>query len=329
LGPDIKRLILIVGPTGVGKSATAMALAGAIGGEIINCDSMQVYQGFDIGTDKPSPEDRQKVPHHLLDIVDGFTQFTAADFAARALDAIEATLLRKKIPFIVGGTGLYFKALLDGLFPGPGRDEETRRTLEQEAEKTGLEALWQRLEAVDPAYAQKIGKKDKLRIIRALEIYALTRTPISEHFLRTKSRLEDFHILKIGLKLPREELYRRIEARVDRMFERGLVQEVQKLLAEGVDEKAPPFRALGYKYVFKLVRSEITLEKAVALTKIDTRHYAKRQMTWFAKMKDIHWYSPNDLPAIASFLEKNLESQDNIIDNPSASPFNKGGRGGI
>jgi len=308
LGPDIKRLILIVGPTGVGKSAAAMALAGAIGGEIITCDSMQVYRGFDIGTDKPSAEDRQKVTHHLLDIVDGLSQFTAADFAARALNAIEAILLRKKIPLVVGGTGLYFKALLDGLFPGPGRDEETRRRLEQECLSVGLEPVWKRLEAVDPAYANKIGKKDKIRIIRALEIYALTRTPISDHFLRTRSRLEDFHILKIGLKLPREELHRRIEARVDRMFERGLVEEVQKLLAAGVDDKAPPFRALGYKCVLKLLRKEINLEEAVALTKIDTRHYAKRQMTWVSKMKDIRWYSPQDLPAIVSFVEKDLES---------------------
>lgn len=308
MGPDIKRLILIVGPTGVGKSAAAMALAGAIGGEIITCDSMQVYRGFDIGTDKPSAEDRQKVTHHLLDIVDGLSQFTAADFAARALNAIEAILLRKKIPLVVGGTGLYFKALLDGLFPGPGRDEETRRRLEQECLSVGLEPVWKRLEAVDPAYANKIGKKDKIRIIRALEIYALTRTPISDHFLRTRSRLEDFHILKIGLKLPREELHRRIEARVDRMFERGLVEEVQKLLAAGVDDKAPPFRALGYKCVLKLLRKEINLEEAVALTKIDTRHYAKRQMTWFSKMKDIRWYSPQDLPAIVSFVEKDLES---------------------
>jgi tRNA dimethylallyltransferase len=306
LGPDIKRLILIVGPTGVGKSAAAMALAGAIGGEIINCDSMQVYQGFDIGTDKPSPEDRLKVPHHLLDIVDSFTQFTAADFAARALDAIEAILFRNNIPLVVGGTGLYFKALLDGLFPGPARDEETRRTLDEDAEELGLETLWKRLEAVDPAYAKKIGKKDKIRIIRALEIYALTGTPISEHFLRTISRLEDFHILKIGLKLARPELYRRIEARIDRMFERGLVREVQELLAAGVDEKAPPFRALGYKYVLKLVRNEITREEAVALTKIDTRHYAKRQMTWFSKMKDVYWYSPQDLPAIVSLVKSRL-----------------------
>lgn len=305
--PDTKHLILIVGPTGVGKSAAAIVLAGTIGGEIINCDSMQVYWGFDIGTDKPSAEDRQKIPHHLLDIIDSSTQFTAADFAARALDAIRAIHHRKNIPLIVGGTGLYFKALLDGLFPGPGKNAAIRRMLEQEAEENGLESLWKRLEAVDPAYAQKIGKKDKIRIIRALEVYALTRTPMSEHFLRTKSRLEDFHLLEIGLELEREELYRRIEDRVERMFERGLVQEVQKLLAGGVNEQAPPFRALGYKNVLKLVRKEISREEAVALTKIDTRHYAKRQMTWFKKMKDVNWFSPHDLPAIVSFVESRLK----------------------
>jgi tRNA dimethylallyltransferase len=307
LEPETKHLILIVGSTGVGKSAAAIVLAGAIGGEIINCDSMQVYRGFDIGTDKPSAEDRQKITHHLLDIIDSSTQFTAADFAARALAAIRVIHRRKKIPLIVGGTGLYFKALVDGLFPGPGKDAAVRQTLEQEVEANGLELLWRRLEAVDPAYAQKIGNKDKIRIIRALEVYALTRIPMSEHFLRTKNRLEDFHVLEIGLELEREELYRRIEDRVERMFECGLVQEVQKLLAAGVNEQAPPFRALGYKNVLKLLRKEINLEEAVALTKTDTRHYAKRQMTWFKKMKDVNWFSPHDLPAIVSFVESRLK----------------------
>lgn len=305
--PETKHLILIVGSTGVGKSAAAIVLAGAIGGEIINCDSMQVYRGFDIGTDKPSAEDRQKITHHLLDIIDSSTQFTAADFAARALAAIRVIHHRKKIPLIVGGTGLYFKALVDGLFPGPGKDAAVRQTLEQEVEANGLELLWRRLEAVDPAYAQKIGNKDKIRIIRALEVYALTRIPMSEHFLRTKNRLEDFHVLEIGLELEREELYRRIEDRVERMFECGLVQEVQKLLAAGVNEQAPPFRALGYKNVLKLLRKEINLEEAVALTKTDTRHYAKRQMTWFKKMKDVNWFSPHDLPAIVSFAESRMK----------------------
>ncbi len=327
MGPDIKHLILILGPTGVGKSATALALAAAFGGEIINCDSMQVYQGFDIGTDKPSPEDRQKVPHHLLDIVDSFTQFTAADFAARALEAIKAILERKRIPFVVGGTGLYFKALLDGLFPGPGRDPIVRGRLEGEAAQIGLEALWKRLEAVDPAYAGKIGRHDRIRIIRALEVYALTGTPMSVHFCRTKSRLENLHVLKIGLRLPREELYRRIEARVDRMFQAGLVQETQKLLAAGEDEQRPPFRALGYKYVLKLIRSEISLEEAVALTKIDTRHYAKRQMTWFNKMKDINWFPPQDLPGMISLLEKTLEPRAHISDHLSISRRSQGHRG--
>lgn len=284
-----------------------MSLAAALGGEIINCDSMQVYRGFDIGTDKPSFEDRQKIPHHLLDLLDSSVQFTAGDFAARALEAVQAILRRGKIPLVVGGTGLYFKALLDGLFPGPGRDAAVRQSLEREADKNGLEALWTRLEAVDPAYARKIGKKDKVRIIRALEVYSLTQVPMSEHFLRTSSRLEDFQVLRIGLQLPRSELYRRIEERVERMFERGLVQEVQNLLAAGVSEQAPPFRALGYKHALKLLRKEIRLEEAVALTKIETRHYAKRQITWFKKMKSLDWFSPQDLTSMVSFVQSRLE----------------------
>jgi len=306
LEPERKHIILVVGPTGVGKSATALALAGELGGEIINCDSMQVYRGFDIGTDKPSLEDRQRIPHHLLDLIDSSSQFTAADFAVHALDAVRAILLRGKIPFIVGGTGLYFKALLDGLFPGPGRDAALRRALNAEADESGHEALWKRLEAIDPLYARKIGKNDRLRIIRALEVYTLTGTPMSEHFLRTKSRLEDFQVLRIGLQLPRGELYRRIEDRIDRMFERGLVEEVRMLLDAGASEQAPPFRALGYKYVLKLVHNDIGFDEAVALTKIDTRHYAKRQMTWFKKMSDVNWFSPQDLPAIVSFIRARL-----------------------
>ncbi|MGB8952701.1 MAG: tRNA (adenosine(37)-N6)-dimethylallyltransferase MiaA [Candidatus Aminicenantales bacterium] len=303
---ETKNLILIVGPTGVGKSTTGIFLAGRIGGEIINCDSMQVYKGFDIGTDKPSPEEFRQIPHYLLDIVDSSTQFTAADFIAAALEAIALILGKKKIPLIVGGTGLYFKALLNGLFPGAGKDPAIRAELEKEAREKGLEFLGKKLEAQDPAYAGKIGKRDKIRIIRALEVYALTRKPISEHFRNTRSSLKDFHVIKIGLQLERTELYRRIEKRVDRMFERGLVREVESLLRQGVEENAPPFRALGYKYVLKCLKKEITLEEAVALTKKDTRHYAKRQMTWFHKIEGVSWFFPDDRKAILSYVEDHL-----------------------
>ena len=305
--PDSKNLILIVGPTAVGKTSTALRLAEKINGEIINCDSMQVYKGFDIGTDKPPSEDRKRVPHHLLDIVDPGTQFTATDFADRAFQAITEILRRGRVPLIVGGTGLYFKALLDGLFPGPGGDKALRRALDEEAREKGLESLWKKLHAADPGYANKIGRNDRIRIIRGLEVFTLTGVPISEHFHRTKTRIRDFHTLKIGLKLEREELWRRIEIRVDRMFEQGLVEEVEALLGSGVPENCPSFRALGYKYVLQYLKNRIPLDRAVSLTKTDTRNYAKRQMTWFRKMAGVRWFSADDFPAICSYVEQELK----------------------
>jgi len=303
LQPENRSFALIVGPTGVGKSAAAFRLAQAVGGEIISCDSMQVYRGFDIGTDKPPAGDRRIIPYHLLDILDGSTPYTAADFAAGAFKAILAILGRNRVPIVVGGTGLYFKALLDGLFPGPGRDESLRRALSAEAGERGLDALFERLKAADPAYAAKIGPRDRVRIFRALEVQALTGIPLSEHFARTESLVRDFPAVKIGLQLETKELYRRIESRVDRMFEHGLVREVESLLSSGVAESAPPFRALGYKQVLRYLKNEIALEEAVTLTKINTRHYAKRQMTWFRKMPGIRWFSPDDFGSILGFVK--------------------------
>lgn len=268
---------------------------------------MQVYKGFDIGTDKLPPEKRGNIPHYLLDIIDPDIQFTAADFANQALKAIESILKKKKLPIIVGGTGLYLKALLDGLFPGPGREPSLRRKLEKKATEKGLENLRKKLEEVDPDYAQKIGKKDKMRIIRALEVFTLTQKPFSEHFQNTESLVKDFNILKIGLKLNRRELYKNIEERVDKMFKSGIINEVEDLLKDGVKEDSPPFRALGYKYVLKYLKKEMTLEEALEFTKRDTRHYAKRQLTWFRKMEGIQWFSPYDFPSLAAYVEKNLE----------------------
>ncbi|NIM59817.1 MAG: tRNA (adenosine(37)-N6)-dimethylallyltransferase MiaA [Candidatus Aminicenantes bacterium] len=301
-----KNLIIILGPTGVGKSSTAVKLAKELKGEIINCDSMQVYKNFDIGTDKILLEKRENIPHHLLDVVSPSTQFTAADFAQLALKTANAILKRKKLPLIVGGTGLYLKALLDGLFPGGVSDPKLRQKLESKAKKKGLDTLRKKLKEVDPVYHQKIGEKDKVRIIRALEVFYLTQKPLSEQFLNTKSYVKDFNIIKIGLKLERKELYRRIEERVDKMFESGITKEVEELLQKGVEENSPPFRALGYKYVLKLLKKEIPLEEALALTKRDTRRYAKRQMTWFRKMEGIMWLSPHDFPSILEYAKSNL-----------------------
>jgi len=307
LQPEIRNLIILLGPTGVGKSRTAVDLALKFGGEIINGDSIQVYKGFDIGTDKPGLEARKGVPHHLIDTVEPGVQFTAADFVREALRAAGEITSRGLVPYVVGGTGLYLRALVDGLFPGPGRDPALRAELEAEAREKGLDALFLELEGVDPAYARKIRNRDRVRIVRALEVYRLTRRPLSEHFLGTKSPTGAFNVLKIGLELGREALYRRIEQRVDRMFERGLLQEVRGLLARGIPEDAPPFRALGYRHILACLRGDISVADARALTKVDTRHYAKRQTTWFRKMAGVAWFSPDDRRGLEDYLQNRLK----------------------
>lgn len=300
-------MVILLGPTGVGKSRTAVDLALKFGGEIINGDSIQVYKGFDIGTDKPGLEARKGVPHHLIDTVEPGVQFTAADFVREALRAAGDISGRGLVPFVVGGTGLYLRALVDGLFPGPGRNPALRAELESEAREKGLDVLFRELEGVDPAYARKIRNRDRVRIVRALEVYRLTRRPISEHFLGTKSPTGAFNVIRIGLELGREALYRRIEERVDRMFERGLLEEVRGLAGRGIPEDAPPFRALGYRHALACLRGEISVAEAKALTKVDTRHYAKRQTTWFRKMDGVAWFSPDDPRGLEDYLQNRLK----------------------
>ncbi len=304
---EARALVVILGPTGVGKSGIALGLAAKLRGEIINADSMQVYRGLDIGTDKPSPADRRAVPHHLLDVAEPGTQFTAADFVAGALEAMAGIHGRGAVPFVVGGTGLYIKALLDGLFPGPGRNPKVRSRLEAEAARDGLEALYRRLEAVDPAYALKIRARDRIRIVRALEVFETTGKPISEHFRGTESFVKGLRQVRVGLELERPVLVRRIEERVDRMFAAGLVKEVEGLLARGVPPDAPAFKGLGYKQVLSFLRSEISLDEARDLVKRETRRFAKRQMTWFRKMSDIAWFSPEDTAALEAHVGKNIQ----------------------
>ncbi len=281
----------------------AVKIAEAFNGEVISCDSMQVYRGFDLGTDKIPPDRRAGIDHYLLDIVDPAEQFTAANFVEFALSAIRVIQGKKRLPIITGGTGLYLKALLDGLFPEGKKDPRIRKKLEYEARTKGLESLQKRLERIDPEYAKKIGKNDRIRIIRALEVYHATHKPISNHFSNTRSSIEDFFVLRIGLKLERQELYRRIEQRVDRMFKEGIVKEVTALLESGVNETSPPFRALGYKHVLSHLKGELSLEEAIDFTKKDTRHYAKRQMTWFRKMEGIQWFSPYEFSSISDTIK--------------------------
>lgn len=303
-----KTIVILLGPTAVGKSRTALRLAEILKGEIVNCDSMQVYQGFDIGTDKVPEELRKKIPHHLVDILMPTQQFTAAEFVHLAVPAVSKILEREHLPIITGGTGLYLKALVSGLFPLDKKDPLIRHRLQEEAEQKGLTHLRNKLKEVDPDYYNQIGANDKIRIIRALEVYYLTKKPISHHFKETKPPLHDFKIIKIGLKLERKVLYERIEKRVDDMFQRGIIKETKELLAAGVPENAPPFRALGYKQVLEFLRGEINREEALSRTKTETRHYAKRQMTWFKKMDGIEWFYPDDLEDIVGFIRKGIKS---------------------
>ncbi len=301
------HIVILSGPTGVGKSRTAIELAHNFQGEVINCDSMQVYRGFDIGTDKLPLADREGIPHHLMSIWEPASQFTAADFVRLALQAVSTIQAKSHLPIITGGTGLYLKALIDGLFPEGKKDLRIRQKLEQQATQEGLEFLWKRLKEADPDYAQKIGAHDRVRIIRALEVFLASGTPFSLHFKATRSFVADFNLIRIGLQLDRETLYQRIEDRVDHMFAQGMVEEVERLLSLGIKEEAPPFRALGYKQVLRYLKKEIDLEESISLTKRNTRHYAKRQMTWFRKMKDIRWFSPLELKEIKEFIHIRLK----------------------
>jgi len=301
-----KNLLIILGPTSVGKSSTAVKIAHEFSGEIINCDSMQVYKGFNIGTDKISKERQENIPHHLLDIAEPSTQFTAAAFVKHTLKAADSILSKNRLPIITGGTGLYLKSLIEGLFPERNKDHNVRRRLEKEAETHGLKTLRQQLNQVDPAYGEKIGENDRVRIIRALEVYYTTNTPISEHFSKTKSFLKNFNVIKLGLKIERAELYNKIENRVDNMFSQGIINEVKNLLSNGVSEDSPPFKALGYKQVLLYLKEKISRQEAIYLTKRDTRHYAKRQITWFRKMEGIKWFSPADISAMTHFIKSKL-----------------------
>lgn len=302
-------LIIIGGPTAAGKTALALALAEGLGGEIVAADSLQVYRYLDIGTAKPSLEDRQRVPHHLIDVVDPDESFTAKDYERLALEAIAKIRGRGRLPIVVGGTGLYIRALLYGIFPGPGEDPALRSALYQEAQELGSEGLHRRLQEVDPKAASKIHPHDLFRIVRALEVYLLTGRPISEH-QKDYRRPQLKPLVYMGLKRKREVLYRLIEERVDRMIEKGLLQEVEGLLRMGYTKALKPMQSLGYRHLIEHLEGIYSLDQAVALFKRDSRRYAKRQMTWFTKEEGIEWAEvegSNWVEALVFTIKKKVE----------------------
>jgi tRNA dimethylallyltransferase len=283
--------VAILGPTASGKSALAMALAERYRGEIINCDSTAVYRGFDIGTDKVSAADRRGIPHHLIDIADPTDDYTAAQYARDAAQAIREIHARGRLPFIVGGTGFYYRALTRGLFPGPGRDAALRRRLESTAERRGVAFLHRLLKRVDPGSAQRIQPRDLKRMVRALEVFFLTGHPLTAHFADTASPIADLRVLPIALKLPAEQTSVRVTRRVDEQFARGLLDEIRDLLARGVPEDARPFGGLVYRQALEHLHGVRDEPATRALIAQENRRYARRQLTWFRKEPDVHWFA--------------------------------------
>lgn len=299
------NLLAIVGPTGVGKSEVALFLAKNLNGEIVNFDSVQLYKDLDIGTAKPSEEERQEVPHHLYDVLEVWEECNAAKYVEMADSVIKELTERKRLPILVGGTGLYLRALEYGLFPVE-IPEEIRKKVRKRAEED-LEALYEELKKLDPEYAGKISSRDRVRITRALEVIYATSKPFSQFHRENPFFGEKrYEILKIGLNLSRKELYKRINERVLKMIERGWLEEVRSLMERGFVPQLKLFKAIGYRYLVEHIEGKISLEKAISLIQRDTRRYAKRQITWFKKEPEVVWFSPEEKEKILVFVRENL-----------------------
>lgn len=304
------KIIIIVGPTAVGKSQVALELADALGGEIVNADSQQVYRYMDIGTAKPSPAERQRIRHHLIDIVDPDEEFSAAIFRSQAMAAIEQIRLRSHAVIVCGGTGLYIKALTKGLFVGPARDEQIRARLSAEADRQGLAVLYQRLSAVDVAATAWIHPNDRQRILRALEVFELTGRPMSEWQKEHGFAENHFDYLLIGLDRERQALYEAINQRCADMVAGGLVAEVASLVQRGYGLELKPLQSVGYRHAGLILTGEMSQESGLELMKQDTRHLAKRQLTWFRGVKEVCWFHPEARAEIGAAAQKFLAKQE-------------------
>jgi tRNA dimethylallyltransferase len=289
--------VAVLGPTATGKSALALALAEEHGGEIVNCDSTAVFRGFDIGTDKPSAGDRRRVPHHLIDIAEPVADYTAAQYARDAAQAIRDIHGRGRLPILAGGTGFYYRALTRGLFPGPGRDDALRRRLEAIAARRGAEFLHRMLGRADPRSAERIQPRDLKRIVRALEVFFLTGRPLTSHFDETVSPIPDVDVVAIGVRLPAAEISERVTRRVDEQFARGLLDEIRTLLARGIPESARPFGGLVYRQALEHLHGVRDEAATRALIAQENRRYARRQLIWFRKEPNLTWFDgPGESP---------------------------------
>lgn len=289
-----QKVLVLIGPTAVGKTELSLSMAERLSAEIVSADSMQVYQGMDIGTAKASLAERKRIPHHLLDVVNPDETFNVADYVALAEEVLASLQVKQVVPIITGGTGLYIDALLDGfLFPDATADPKIRQQLEAEAKINPL-SLHKELEKVDPVSANKFHPNDLRRIIRALEVYRRTGEPISELQKKKQSSDRPYNPLYIGITRHRPELYNRVNKRVDQMIEAGLVDEVRTLL-ELYPHQPTALQALGYKEIAWYLQGELSLQEAVELLKRDTRRYAKRQLSWFKRNQRIHWFNRTEI----------------------------------
>jgi tRNA dimethylallyltransferase len=281
-------LVVVLGPTASGKTALSLALAERFHGEIVNCDSVAMYREFDLGTAKPTAAERARAPHHLVDCVVPTSHITAGDYARQARQVLDEIKTRGHLPILVGGTGLYLRALLEGLFPGPQRFEELRERLRERADARGSNYLHRILRRLDRAAAEKIHANDVPKLVRAIEVCLASREKMSELWQRGREPLRGFRILRLGLDPDRQALYDRINRRARGMFEDGLVEET-RLLVEKYGEAAGPLRSLGYKQAAEFLRGELTREQALQAAQQAHRNYAKRQMTWFRREPEVHW----------------------------------------
>ncbi len=296
------KVVVICGPTASGKTALSIELAKKINGEIISSDSMQIYEDMDIGTAKPSKEEMQGIKHYMLNIVKPNQRYSVADFKKDAESAIEEILAKGKIPIVVGGTGLYVDSLIYGIeYQDIKLDEKYRQYLEKSAETEGLEKLYEEAKIIDPQAMEKISPNDKKRIIRVLEIYKATGKNKTEQEIESRKNGVKYNYIVFALDIEREKLYEKINKRVDIMIEQGLIQEVEKLLHK-YDDFPTAMQGLGYKEVVEYLENKITKEEMIEKIKMETRRYAKRQITWFKKNKQTIWISPNDIQKILDIL---------------------------
>ena len=311
--PSLQFAWVILGPTAVGKTDVAIRLAERWGGEIISADSSAVYRGLDIGSAKPTPDEQRRVRFHLIDVADPSEVFTAARFRELALQAMADIQARGKRVLIVGGTGLYLRVLLHGfsLAPPPA-DPEVRARWKAEVERVGAPALHARLQQIDPVAAARIHPNDAVRITRAFEVYEMTGVPISQWQQRAAAELP---AIKIGLTMPREQLYARIDQRVDTMIAQGMLREVQTLLQNGYNPEQPALKGLGYRHLIRYIQGRVSWDEAVRLWKRDTRRFAKRQMTWFRTEPGVHWVDASQgMEQTARLVELLLMEQGGITD---------------